>query len=111
MVTDQQVRKYIRLKDTEKTLAIAAAKAGMSEKAARKYRRLGKRPSQVVKERTWPTRKDVTSAAPFISRVPRFVIHKVETSACTPINPIRKSRRLVETIAPDSIATRSALPQ
>jgi len=59
MVNDQQVRKYMRLKETEKTLAIAAVKAGMSEKTARKYRRLGKVPSQLVKERTWRTRKDV----------------------------------------------------
>lgn len=58
MVTDQQARKYMKLKETERTLAIAAAKAGMSEKTARKYRRQGKLPSQMLKERTWRTRKD-----------------------------------------------------
>lgn len=58
MVTDQQVRKYMRLKETERTLSIAAAKAGMSEKTARKYRRQGKLPSQSRKERTWRTRRD-----------------------------------------------------
>lgn len=58
MVTDQQVRKYMKLKETEKTLGIAAAKAGMSEKTARKYRRQGL-PSQAKKDRSWRTREDV----------------------------------------------------
>ena len=34
---------------TEKTKAIAAAKAGMDEKTARKYERLGKLPSELKK--------------------------------------------------------------
>ena len=42
MVTDNQVRRLFRLMQTEKTLAIAAAKAGMDEKTARKYQRSGK---------------------------------------------------------------------
>lgn len=58
MVTDQQVRKYMKLKEMESTLSVAAAKAGMNEKTARKYRRLGKLPSQTKSERTWRTRKD-----------------------------------------------------
>ena len=58
MVTDQQVRKYMKLKETEKMLGIAAAKAGMSEKTARKYRRAGMLPGQTRRERTWRTRKD-----------------------------------------------------
>ena len=33
-------------------------KAGMDEKTARKYRRLGKLPSQIKQEHTWRTRKD-----------------------------------------------------
>lgn len=59
MVTEQQVRKYMKLKETEKTLGMAAAKAGMSEKTARKYRREGKVGSQGREERTWRTREDV----------------------------------------------------
>ena len=62
MVTDQQARKYMRLKETEKTLAIAAAKAGMSEKTARKYRRLVRLPSELRRERTWRTRPNVYEA-------------------------------------------------
>jgi transposase len=42
----------------EQTLAAAAAKAGMDEKTARKYRAGGKLPSQIKPERTWRTRKD-----------------------------------------------------
>ena len=43
MVTDQQVRRYFKLVQTEMNFGIAAAKAGMDEKTARKYRKLGKR--------------------------------------------------------------------
>lgn len=58
MVTDNQVRRLMKLIQTEKTYATAAAKAGMDEKTARKYRRIGKLPSEIKKERTWRTRKD-----------------------------------------------------
>src|SRR3989337_2904718 len=47
MVTDQQVRRLWRLMASEKTMAGAAAKAGMDEKTGRKYRDLGKLPSEV----------------------------------------------------------------
>lgn len=46
MVTDYQVRILMKLINQSKTLKTAAAKAGMSEKTARKYRRLDKLPSQ-----------------------------------------------------------------
>ncbi len=58
MVTDNQVRRYNRLMHTEQNKAIAAAKAGMDEKTARKYERLRKLPSEVKKEHSWRTRKD-----------------------------------------------------
>ncbi|GAF94908.1 unnamed protein product, partial [marine sediment metagenome] len=58
MVTDQQVRKLMEFQKKEKTKAAAAAKAGMDEKTARKYIRLGKLPSQVKKPRTWKNRED-----------------------------------------------------
>jgi len=43
---------------TEKNFGIAAIKAGMDEKTARKYRKLGKLPSESDKPHTWRTRKD-----------------------------------------------------
>ena len=51
MVKDQQVRRLVKLKKNEKTLTMAAAKAGMSRKTARKYLKSGKLPSQCQPER------------------------------------------------------------
>lgn len=48
----------MKLEKTERSLAAAAAKAGMDEKTARKYRRLAKPPSQVKKARDYSTRAD-----------------------------------------------------
>ena len=48
----------MKLSKTEKTLSIAAVKAGMDEKTARKYRGLKRLPSKVQAEHTWRTRKD-----------------------------------------------------
>ena len=58
MVTDPQVRRLFKLVQTEKNFGIAAIKAGMDEKTARKYRRLGKLPSELERLHTWRTRKD-----------------------------------------------------
>ncbi len=58
MVSDQQVRRLMTFINKEKSLAIAAAKAGMDEKTARKYRKRGKLPGQLKKEHIWRTRKD-----------------------------------------------------
>jgi hypothetical protein len=58
MVTDQQVRRLFKMSQKEKTFAIAASKAGMDEKTARKYCRLGKLPSEVEADHTWRTRED-----------------------------------------------------
>jgi hypothetical protein len=58
MVTDQQVRKLMTLIHTEDTLALAAAKAGMDEKTARKYRRARRLPSQLQQLHDWRTRAD-----------------------------------------------------
>ena len=58
MVTDQQVRVLMREVGTGKTIAIAAARAGMSEKTGRKYRKLGRSPSETRAEHTWRTRED-----------------------------------------------------
>src|SRR5215470_18519593 len=58
MVTDQQVRRLFRLSNTEKTQEIAASKAGMDVKTARKYLRTRVLPSERKAERHWRTRKD-----------------------------------------------------
>jgi hypothetical protein len=58
MVTDQQVRRLFKLVQADKNFGIAAMKAGMDEKTARKYRRLGKLPSEMDTSHTWRTRKD-----------------------------------------------------
>ena len=58
MVTDQQVRRLRMLINREKTKSIAAAKAGMDEKTARKYIKSGQLPSECKKDHTWLTRKD-----------------------------------------------------
>ena len=59
MVTDQQVRRLFKLIQTEQNFGIAAMKACMDEKTARKYRMLGKLPSELEKRHTWRTRKDL----------------------------------------------------
>ena len=59
MVTDQQVRRLRRLDRRGLPKGRAAAKAGVDEKTARKYRRLGKLPSEVRRmDRDWRTRPD-----------------------------------------------------
>ena len=58
MVTDRQVKRLWRVLFSGKTLAQSADKANMDEKTARKYRRLGRLPSEVLPERRWRTRKD-----------------------------------------------------
>ena len=58
MVTDEQVKRLMELRKKERTLAIAASKAGMDEKTARRWSRRGRLPSQRREERTWRTRPD-----------------------------------------------------
>ncbi len=58
MVTDEQVKKLMKLKSSGKTLDQSAAQSGMDVKTARKYRRLGKLPSECRPERSWRTRDD-----------------------------------------------------
>ena len=58
MVTDQQVKRLRKLIHTEKTLSVAAAKAGMSDRTARKYLRSGTLPSESGPKRRWRTRPD-----------------------------------------------------
>ena len=58
MVTNQQVRRLFKLIQSEKDFGIAAMKAGMDEKTARKYREIGKLPSDLKQEHDWRTRKN-----------------------------------------------------
>ena len=58
MVSDRQVRRLMKMLQRSKNLIIAAACAGMDEKTARKYRGLGKLPSEVKVEHSWRTRPD-----------------------------------------------------
>ena len=58
MVTDAQVRRLMKLIQSEQTLAVAAAKAGMDEKTARKWRDADQLPSQATGAHTWRTRAD-----------------------------------------------------
>ncbi len=58
MVSDEQVRRLLKLRKREKTLATAAAKAGMDEKTARKWLGSEKLPSQCKIERCSRTRAD-----------------------------------------------------
>lgn len=58
MISDQQVRKLMKLVKNEETLSLAAAKAGMCEQTARKYRKSGKLPSESAAPHVWRTRRD-----------------------------------------------------
>jgi hypothetical protein len=58
MVTDGQVRKLFGDLESEQWLAVAARRAGMDEKTARKYRQLGALPSPQKRPRTYRTRQD-----------------------------------------------------
>ena len=56
MVTDCQVRRLMSLLQTERSLQVSADKAGMDRETARKYRKLGKLPSEVRPDHDWRTR-------------------------------------------------------
>lgn len=84
MVTDRQVRRLMRLLQRERSLAAAAAKAGMDEKTARKYRRLGKLPSEVKAQHSWRTREDA------------FADFWAEVEAKLEINPGLEAKTLFE---------------
>lgn len=58
MVTDGQVRIYMKEIQKGKTQEVAAAKADMSERTGRKYQKEGKMPSEMKKDHTWRTRQD-----------------------------------------------------
>jgi Mu transposase, C-terminal domain len=55
---DAEVRLLLRERQHGRTQAVAAARAGMSERTARKYEHTGALPSQLKRPRTWRTRPD-----------------------------------------------------
>ena len=63
MVTDKQVRALFRLLLDSRTIVRAARLTDMDEKTARKYRDLGKLPSDVAKPHDWATRPNPFEAA------------------------------------------------
>ena len=73
MVSDQQVRRLIMLNEKEKSKEIAAAKAGMDPKTARKYLKIGKLPGQIKCNHDWRTRKDPFEEDYFLSFSTRFL--------------------------------------
>jgi len=58
MVTDLHILRLRRFDHQGWSKTQAAAKAGIDPKTARKYRRLGRLPSEVRMEHTWRTRPD-----------------------------------------------------
>lgn len=58
MVSDQQVKRLWRLAGQKWALEIAAAKAGMDPKTARKYLRDRRLPGEMGQKHTWRTRPD-----------------------------------------------------
>ena len=59
MVTDTQVRRLMALVRRGKRFSVAALSVGMDEKTGRKYRRIGRLPSEVERSRTYRTREDL----------------------------------------------------
>src|SRR5215831_5105299 len=72
MKKDTEVKLYRQVRRTGLSQRRAAAKAGLSERTARKYERAGKLPSQLKQPRTWRTR-----ANPFEEDWP-WVIEQLE---------------------------------
>jgi len=62
MVTDEQVKRLMKVKRDGKTQAVAAARAGMCAKTARRYLRAGTLPSQMKQPHPWRTREDPFAA-------------------------------------------------
>ncbi len=59
MIKDRQAKRLWRMLSLGNTLAQAADQANMDEKTARKYRQVGRLPSEVAAERPWRTREDL----------------------------------------------------
>ena len=60
--TDAQVRRLMEEMQRHGAIGLAAMRAGMDRKTARKYVRAGKLPSELRKPHTWRTREDPLAA-------------------------------------------------
>jgi hypothetical protein len=58
MKNDTEVKVYMQERRKGRSQRLAAARAGMNERTARKYERAGKLPSQLKRPHTWRTRPD-----------------------------------------------------
>jgi transposase len=58
MKKDTEIRLYLQERKKGMTQKIAAARAGISERTARKYERAGALPSQIKRPHDWKTRQD-----------------------------------------------------
>jgi len=58
MLTNHQVRKLMKLLTAGEPLEVAAMRAGMDPKSARRYREAGRLPSEIGVPHTWRTRQD-----------------------------------------------------
>lgn len=58
MKKDAEVMLYMRERHKGTSQQVPAARAGMSERTARRYERAGKLPSQLKQRRTWRTRQN-----------------------------------------------------
>lgn len=56
MKNDHEVKLYMSERRKGSAQHVAAARAGMSERTARKYERVGKLPSELKRPHTWVTR-------------------------------------------------------
>ena len=56
MKNDHAVKLYMSERRKGNSQRVAAARAGMSERTARKYERAGKLPSELKRPHTWQTR-------------------------------------------------------
>jgi hypothetical protein len=57
MVTCEQVRRLMKQLRSGQSLAVSAARAGMDEKTARRYRGVGTLPSEMRRGQEWRTRE------------------------------------------------------
>lgn len=70
MKKDTEVKVYMQERLKGRSQRLAAARAGMSERTARRYERAGKLPSQLKRQHTWRTRQN-----PFEEDWPWVVAH------------------------------------
>jgi hypothetical protein len=69
--TDGQVKKLMKEMGKHGKVGLAAMRAGVDRKTARKYVKAGKLPSELVAPRSWRTRSD-----PFEEEWPRMVAQR-----------------------------------